>query len=456
MPTSSEVPAPAAAGGRAGGGHGSPADGTQGTFAALSVSNFRRYISGQALSLIGTWVETVAQALLVLRLTHSGVVLGLTTAARYAPVLLLSPYAGLLVDRFPKRRVLLITQAGLGLVSLALGSLVLSGIVDLGQIVVLALVFGTFSAADNPARQAFVAEVVGRDLIRNAVTLNSTAVNVARVIGPAVAAVLVSTVGLGWCFIGNAISFCFVIASLLLLDGRQLHPARPVRRAAGQLRAGLRYAARVADIARPLLMMAVIGTFTFEFEVSLPLLARDTFGGTGTTYSWLVGALGAGAVLGGLYAARSQRTGLRRLTRAAAAYAVAVGLLAAAPTLAAAVAACAITGAASVVFLTTGNSTIQLASDPAYRGRVTALWSLALVGSTPIGSPIIGAVSQLTSPRWALALGAAACAAAVAIGHWPVPPPSQPGAAGTGPVSAPLRQPEPVIQPGRLRPSYAS
>jgi MFS family permease len=321
--------------------------------------------------------------------------------------------------------------------------------VGLGQVVVLALAFGTFSAVDNPARQAFVAEVVGRDLIRNAVTLNSTAVNVARVIGPAVAAVLVSTVGLGWCFIGNAISFCFVIASLLLLDGRQLHPARPVRRAAGQLRAGLRYAARVADIARPLLMMAVIGTFTFEFEVSLPLLARDTFGGTGTTYSWLVGALGAGAVLGGLYAARSQRTGLRRLTRAAAAYAVAVGLLAAAPTLAAAVAACAITGAASVVFLTTGNSTIQLASDPAYRGRVTALWSLALVGSTPIGSPIIGAVSQLASPRWALALGAAACAVAASIGHWPISSQSRPGPADTEPVSALLRQPEPLIQPGR-------
>src|SRR5580658_10184830 len=190
-------------------------------FAALSVRNFRRYVGGQALSLIGTWVETVAQALLVLRLTHSGVILGLITAARFAPVLLLSPYAGLLVDRFPKRRVLLVTQAGLGLVSLALGILVLSGAADLGQVVVLALLFGTFSAADNPARQAFVAEVVGRDLIRNAVTLNSTAVNVARVIGPAIAAVLVSTVGLGWCFIGNAASFCLVIASLLLLDGRQ-------------------------------------------------------------------------------------------------------------------------------------------------------------------------------------------------------------------------------------------
>jgi MFS family permease len=307
----------------------------------------------------------------------------------------------------------------------------------------LALVFGTFSAVDNPARQAFVAEVVGRDLIRNAVTLNSTAVNVARVIGPAVAAVLVSTVGLGWCFIGNAVSFCFVIASLLLLDGRQLHPVRPVRRA-GQLRAGLRYAATVPAIARPLLMLAAIGTFTFEFEVSLPLLARDTFGGTDTTYSWLIGALGAGAVLGGLYAARSQRTGLRRLTRAAVAYAVAVGLLAAAPTLPAAVAACAITGAASVVFLTTGNSTIQLTSDPAYRGRVTALWSLALVGSTPIGSLIIGSLSQLTSPRWALALGAAACAAATAIGYWPVSIRSQPGPADTEPVAALLWQPEPL------------
>ena len=437
MHTSSAASASAAAGpAHAGGGDGSTAGGAPGMFAALSVPNFRRYVSGQALSLIGTWVETVAQALLVLRLTHSGVILGLTTAARFAPVLLLSPYAGLLVDRFPKRRLLLVTQAGLGLVSLALGILVLSGNVTLGLVVVLALAFGTFSAADNPARQAFVAEVVGRDLIRNAVTLNSTTVNVARVIGPAIAAVLVSTVGLGWCFIGNAGSFVFVIVSLLLLDGRQLHPVAPVHRAAGQLRAGLRYAARVPSIARPLLMMAAVGTFTFEFEVSLPLLASDTFHGTATAYSWLIGALGAGAVIGGLYAARTRRTGLRRLTWAAAGYAVAVGLVAAAPTLPTAVAACAITGAASVVFLTTGNSTIQLASDPSYRGRVTALWSLALVGSTPIGSPVIGALSQLTSPRWALALGAAACVVAAAIGYRALSPRSGADPGDTEPVSA--------------------
>ena len=232
-------------------------------FAALRVPNFRRYVSGQALSLIGTWVETVAQALLVLRLTHSGVILGLTTAARYAPILLFSPYSGLIVDRFAKRRILLATQIGLGLVSAILGVSVLTGSIRLWQVVVLAILFGIFSAVDNPARQAFVQEVVGRDLIRNAVVLNSTSVNVARVIGPTVAAVLVSTVGIGWCFAVNAVSFGFVIASLLSLDVRGLHPVPPLRRARGQLRAGLRYAAGRAEIIRPLLMMALVGNAGF-------------------------------------------------------------------------------------------------------------------------------------------------------------------------------------------------
>ena len=201
-------------------------------------------------------------------------VLGLTTAARYAPILLLSPYAGLLVDRYAKRHVLLATQLGLGLVSAALGAAVLTGNIRLWQVVALALVFGTLSAVDNSARQAFVQEVVGRDLVRNAVTLNTTLVNVARVIGPTVAAVLASTVGLGWCFVVNAVRFGFVIVSLLSLDTRRLHPVPPVPRRRGQLRAGLRYAARVPEIARPLPMMALIGTFTFEFEVSLPGCTR--------------------------------------------------------------------------------------------------------------------------------------------------------------------------------------
>ena len=395
-------------------------------FAALAVPNFRRYVSGQALSLIGTWVETVAQALLVLRLTHSGTILGLTTAARYAPVLLLSPYAGLLVDRYSKRRVLLATQAGLGLVSAALGVAVLTGDVRLWQVVVLAVLFGILSAADNPARQAFVQEMVGHDLVRDAVTLNTTTVNVARVAGPTIAAVLVGTVGIGWCFVVNAVSFGFVIVSLLRLDTRRLYPVPPVPRGRGQLRAGLRYAAGVPAIIRPLLMMALVGTFTFEFEVSLPLLAETTFHGTGTTYSWLIGGLGAGAVAGGLYAARSARTGVARLVKAAVGYAIAVGLVAVAPTLATAIAACVLAGVASVIFLTTGNATIQLASDPEYRGRVTALWSMALVGSTPIGSPIIGALGDVASPRYALALGAVACLGAAIIGRWPAHRPQLP------------------------------
>ena len=355
----------------------------------------------------------------MLRLTHSGTILGLTTAARYAPVLVLSPYAGLLVDRYSKRRVLLATQAGLGLVSAALGVAVLTGGVRLWQVVVLAVLFGILSAADNPARQAFVQEMVGRDLVRDAVTLNTTTVNVARVAGPTIAAVLVGTVGIGWCFVVNAVSFGFVIVSLLSLDTRRLYPVPPVPRGRGQLRAGLRYAASVPAISRPLLMMALVGTFTFEFEVSLPLLAETTFGGTGTTYSWLIGGLGAGAVAGGLYAARSARTGVARLVKAAVGYAIAVGLVAVAPTLATAIAACVLAGVASVIFLTTGNATIQLASDPGYRGRVTALWSMALVGSTPIGSPVIGALSDVASPRYALGLGAVACLAAALIGGWP-------------------------------------
>jgi MFS family permease len=388
-------------------------------FAALTVPNFRRYVCGQSLSLIGTWTETVAQALLVLQLTHSGTVLGLTTAARYGPILLLSPVAGLLVDRHAKRRVLLITQAGLGLVSVALGASVLSGSIRLWQVVALALLFGSLSAVDNPARLAFVSEVVPRDLVRNAVTLNSTMVNVARVIGPTIAAVLVGTVGIGWCFVVNAVSFGFVIVSLLSLEGRGLQPVPAVPRERGQLRAGLRYAAQVPAIARPLLMMALIGTFTFEFEVSLPLLARLTFHGGATTYSWLLGAVGAGAVAGGLLTARSGRTGVRRLSWIAACYAVAVGLLAAAPTLPTAVVAGVLVGAVTISFLTTGNSTIQIAAEPAYRGRVAALWSTALVGSTAVGSPVIGVVSDAAGPRYALALGAAACLAAVLAGRWP-------------------------------------
>ena len=382
---------------------------------ALAVSNFRRYVAGQALSLIGTWVETVAQGLLVLQLTHSGLLLGLTTAARYAPILLLGPYAGVLTDRFSKRRVLLITKVGLGGVSLLLGLAVLSGEVRLWQVVVLALAFGTFSAADNPARQAFVSELVGQPLVRNAVTLNAILVNIARVIGPTIAAVVISAAGIGWCFMINAACFLAVIGSLLILDADQLHPTTPAPRRPGQLRDGFRYAAGVPEIIRPLIMMALIGVFAFEFEVSLPLLAHDTFQGGDDAYSRLLSAFGAGAVIGGVYAAFRPQTGVVRLGHLAFLYAAAMMALALAPALWPAIGASALVGLATILFLTTGNATVQLASDPHYRGRVMALWSTALVGSAPIGAPVIGAVSEALDPRAAVALGAFACLAAGAV-----------------------------------------
>jgi MFS family permease len=393
-----------------------PTDAPNGRFhqlgSALAVSNFRRYVAGQSLSLIGTWVETVAQGLLVLELTHSGLLLGLATAARYGPILLLSPYAGLLVDRFNKRRLLIITQVGLGGVSLLLGIAVLFGAVRLWQVFVLAIVFGTFSAADNPARQAFVSELVGQPLVRNAVTLNAIFVNIARVIGPTIAAVVVDAAGIGWCFIINAASFLAVIGSLLLLDINQLHPPAPTARGRGQLRDGFQYATRIPEIIRPLLMMTLVGTFAFEYEVSFPLLAKQTFQGGADTYGWLLGAFGTGAVIGGVYAAARPRTGFVRLGRIAFSYAAAMLALAFAPTLWTAVGASALVGLAAIFFLTTGNSTVQLASDPHYRGRVMGLWSTALVGSTPIGAPIVGAVSDVFNPRAAIALGAIACFAA--------------------------------------------
>ena len=382
---------------------------------ALAVSNFRRYVAGQALSLIGTWVETVAQGLLVLQLTHSGLLLGLMTAAGYAPILLLSPYAGLLIDRFNKRRVLLVTQVGLGGVSLLLGLVVLSGEVRLWQVLVLALAFGTFSAADNPARQAFVSELVDQSLLRNAVILNSILVNIARVIGPTIAAVVIHAAGIGWCFMIDAASFLAVIGSLLVLDANQLHPTTPAPRRPGQLRDGFRYAAGIPEIIRPLIMMALVGTFAFEFEVSFPLLAQATFRGGADAYSKLLGAFGAGAVIGGVYAAARPRTGVVRLGHIAFLYAATMMALALAPTLWAAVGASALVGLAAILFLTTGNATVQLASDPHYRGRVMALWSTALVGSAPIGAPVVGAVSEALDPRAAIALGALACVAAGAV-----------------------------------------
>ncbi|RKR76340.1 MFS transporter [Frondihabitans australicus] len=385
------------------------------SFAAFAVPNFRKFAIGQAVSLIGTWTETVALALLVLHLTNSGFLLGLVTAARYVPVLLLTPYAGLIVDRSSKRRVLLVTQTGLAGLSVVMGTLAFAGRANLPAVFTIAVAFGCLSALDNPARQAFIPEIVGRDLIRNAVTINSTFVNVGRALGPLLAAVLVATAGIGWCFYINAASFGAVIIALTLLDRAQLAPTVPVPRTRGQFTAGVRYALTVPTIIGPVLMMAFIGTFTYEFEVSLLLLARTLDGASPLAYSWLIGAFGAGSVAGGLYCMRRPQTGVARLIRACVLYAAGLAAVAVAPVLWLAVGLMFVVGLASITFLTTGNSTIQLAARPEMRGRVTALWSTAFLGTTPIGASIIGAVGGV-SPRLAVGLGAAACVAALGVG----------------------------------------
>jgi MFS family permease len=383
--------------------------------AAFSVPNYRRFVIGQSVSLVGSWTETVAQALLVLQLTHSGLWLGLATAARYLPVLLFTPYAGLIVDRADKRTVLLITQASLATVSLVLGAVILLGAIELWMVFAIALVFGSLTALDNPARMAFIPEMVGPQLIRNAVTLNSTFVNVGRAVGPVVAASLVAGVGIGWCFVANGVSFGGVLVALLTLDTSRLTTDDRVAHRAHQLREGLAYARQVPEILAPLCMMALIGTFTYEFEVSLPLFARGPLAGGATTYSWLMGAFGLGSVLGGVYSTRHAQTGVPRMIRAAVLYMLAMFATAFTASVVAAVLLLLVVGFASITFLSTGNSTIQIAAPPAYRGRVTALWSTAFVGSTPIGATIIGAIGA-SSPRLALAVGGAACGAGAITG----------------------------------------
>lgn len=386
---------------------------TERAFGAFNVPNFRRFLAGQSVSLIGSWVDTVAQALLVLQLTNSGWLLGLVTATRYLPVLLLTPYAGLIVDRSDKRKLLVLTAASLAVLSFALGALVATETVQLWLVFVIALGFGIFSALDNPARQAFIPELVGMDRIRSAVSLNSTFVNVGRAVGPIVAAILASSAGLAWCFFVDAVSFIAVLLALLTLKSTDLEPAPRVLVGSGQLREGVSYALRTPAIFGPILMMAIIGTFTYEFEVSLPLFADRALDDTGD-YPWLIGAFGLGSVVGGVYCAVRQRAG-KRIFFAAALYAVSMTGTALAPTVWTAAPLLFVVGLASITFIVTGNSTIQLASQPQFRGRVTSLWSTAFLGSTPIGSTIIGAIGNQDA-RLGLGVGAAACAAALIVG----------------------------------------
>jgi MFS family permease len=386
------------------------------TFASLAIPNYRRYISGQAISLVGTWMQMAAQAWLVLSITHSATTLGLIVALQTLPVLLLGPYGGVIADRVDKRRLMVMLQALMGVQALILGVLSVTGAIELWEIGVLALLLGLNNAFENPARQSFMLEMIGPANLRNAVSLNSVLVNVARSIGPAVAGILIATVGEGVCFLVNAASFVAVIASLVTLDRTRLHPTPPTPRAPGQLREGLRYVRKTPELAVPLLMMALVGCLAYEFQVSLPVMARQGLHLGATGYGFMTSAMGVGAVLGGLLVAAKGKVGLRPLVAAAAAFGVFLALATIAQNLSMELIALALAGGASIAFMSSGNSTLQLAAAPNMRGRVMSLWFVAFQGSTPIGGPIIGWVMATAGARAGLGVGAITCLLVAALG----------------------------------------
>jgi MFS family permease len=386
------------------------------TFAALSVSNYRRYYFGQAISLCGTWMQMTAQAWLVLSLTHSAAALGVVIALQTLPVLLLAPYGGVIADRIDKRRAMVGLQSAMGIQALILGLLTVTHVVQVWEVGLLATLLGLTNAFESPARQSFMLELVGPGHLRNAVTLNSVLVNVARSLGPAIAGILIATVGEGVCFLVNAGSFAAVVASLQTMDRTALNPTRPAPRAPGQLREGLRYVRGTPALAVPLLMMAAVGCLTYEFQVSLPVMASRGLHAGPTGFGFMTAAMGVGAVLGGLLVAARGRTGTRPLVAAAGLFAVAMGLATAAPSLGLELVALALAGAASISFMSTGNSTLQLTAAPEMRGRVMSLWFVGFQGSTPVGGPVVGWVMEAFGPRAGLGLGAVTCLLAAVAG----------------------------------------
>lgn len=376
------------------------------SFSSLSVPNYRRYFVGQMVSLSGTWMQTVAALWLVLSLTGSGLAVGLTTALQFLPMLLFGAWGGLLADRFPKRKLLIATQTLMAIPALGLFVVTATGVAAPWMVFLAVFAMGSVNAVDNPTRQSFAIEMVGPDRVVNAVSLNSVIVQSARIVGPAFAGLLIAGVGIETCFAVNVLSFGAMISALWGMDPEKLRSAPPAEHEAGAIRAGLRYVRATPELAIPLALMALVGTFGFNFQVILPLLARFSFGGGAGAYAALVSAMGIGSIAGALVTGSHGRTSPRLIAAAALAFGGAALLAAVAPAMAVEIAALVLLGAASVTFAATINSSLQLAVTPDMRGRVMALYSVVFLGSTPIGGPLAGWLAQTYDPRWALLLAA--------------------------------------------------
>jgi MFS family permease len=372
---------------------------------SLRQRNYRLYFFGQLVSVMGTWMQTVAQSFLVLDLTHSGTILGLTTAARFVPILLFGPAGGLFADRRDKRRILYVTQTLSGLAAAVFALLTGTHVIRIWSVVLLALVLGFVNVFDNPARQSFITEMVPPEDLANAVTLNSVSINLARVFGAALGGILVAALGLAMCFACNAISFAAVLVSLAAMNAAALYPARPVKQRKGQIKAGLVYVRETPELLIPLLMIALVGTLAWEFPVTLPLMASRVFHGGAETYGVMGSVMGVGAVAGGLVSAARAKLRARSLCTAAMGWGIAITVAAVAPSLWSELVVLLFVGYGSITFNSYAKTTLQLAARPEMRGRVMALWALAWQGSTPIGGPLVGWIAQATDPRWSLIAG---------------------------------------------------
>jgi MFS family permease len=372
---------------------------TGATFRSLNIRNYRLFFIGQVISLVGTWMQTVAQDWLVLRLSHSGLAVGVTTGLQFLPMLLFGLWGGLIADRLDKRRILIVTQACAGVLALVLGVLTATGVVQLWMVFALAFLLGCVTVVDQPTRQAFVTEMVGPEEVANAVGLNSAIFNSARVVGPAVAGILIQTVGLAPAFFVNAASFIAVIAGLNAMDPGRLVRLERVARSKGQLREGLRYVWATPELRVTIVTVAVIGTFGFNFAVILPLMARFTFHGGAGLYGLISSVMGMGALGGALVTAARGRPSQRLMEMTAVLFGVGTILAAVAPNVPLLLLALVPSGAGAIAFVATANSTLQLRSTPMMRGRVMAVYALVFLGSTPIGGPLMGWISGQWSPR---------------------------------------------------------
>lgn len=378
-------------------------------FRALRSFNFRVWTAGSLVSNVGTWMQRVAQDWLVLtELTHHDAsAVGIVMALQFAPQLLLLPWTGFAADHFNQRRLLMCTQAAMGVLAAALGVLTIAGITRLWHVYIFAFLFGSAAALDSPVRQTFVAELVGDEYLSNAVALNSTSFNAARMIGPAVAGLVIAKVGTGWAFLLNGISFGAVLISMSLFRVSELYPAARARRSAGGFTEGFQYVWGRLDLRGMLIMLFLIGTFGLNFPIFTSTMAVKVFHTDARGFGLLSSIMAVGTISGALFAAGREKPQFTSLLIGAGFFGIGCSLAAIAPGYWWFAAALVITGAAALTFTNTSNSMMQLETEPAMRGRVMALRMAVVLGGTPLGAPIVGWVADRFGPRWALGVGAA-------------------------------------------------